>query len=441
MAIIVNAGTSGNLSIALRLAASGLLAVADRHALDDALGNAGAAALPADRAAAQEIAYNACRRLNLLDALAGGLLRKPNPAIGPLAKAALSELIDHPDRAHMIVDQAVKAIAGVKAGAYKGTLNAILRRFLRERETLLAAVQTTEAVHLGYPAWWIERVRAAWPAHWAEVLELGNARAPMTLRVNLRRTSVDAYLRTIRDTGIEADEAGGAALHLARPRPTRLLPGFAEGLVSVQDLGAQLAAPILDVQPGMRVLDACAAPGGKLAHLLELANCELLAIDRDPQRLKAASDNLERLGLTAQTRAADAGEPGSWWDGKPFDRILLDAPCSASGVIRRHPDGKWLKRESDLPAHVREQARLLDALWQGLRPGGKLLYATCSVFPDENQRQTARFLSSHPDAIRLPIAPQLAPYKLASALHCDGQLLPGAFHDGFFYALLGKRPG
>lgn len=439
MATIARAGTSGNLSIALRLAASGLLAVADRHALDDALAQAGAAAQTADRAAAQEIAYNACRRLNLLDALADSLLRKPNPAIDPLAKAALSELIDHPERAHMIVNEAVKAIAGVKAGAYKGTLNAILRRFQRERETLLAVARASESVRLGYPAWWIARVRAAWPAQWAEVLNQGNARAPMTLRVNLRRTTVDAYLRMIVDAGIEATKAGGAALHLARPRPTRLLPGFAEGLVSVQDLGAQAAAHILDVQPGMRVLDACAAPGGKLAHMLEQAACELLAIDRDAERLKAAGENLERLGLQAQMRAADAGDPDSWWDGKPFDRILLDAPCSASGVIRRHPDGKWLKRESDLAAHVREQSRLLDALWQGLRPGGKLLYATCSVFPDENQRQTASFLNSHPDAIPLPIAPQLAPFDLASELHCAGQLLPGAFHDGFFYALLGKQ--
>ncbi len=439
MATIARAGTSGNLSIALRLAASGLVAVADRHALDDALAQAGAAAQGADRAAAQEIAYNACRRLNLLDALADSLLRKPNPAIDPLAKAALSELIDHPERAHMIVDEAVKAIAGVKAGAYKGTLNAILRRFQRERETMLAAARASEPVRLGYPAWWIARVRAAWPAQWAEVLNQGNARAPMTLRVNLRRTTVEAYLRMISDAGIEATKAGGAALHLARPRPTRLLPGFAEGLVSVQDLGAQAAAHILDAQPGMRVLDACAAPGGKLAHMLELAACELLAIDRDAERLKAACENLERLGLQAQVRAADAGDPDSWWDGKPFDRILVDAPCSASGVIRRHPDGKWLKRDSDLAAHVREQSRLLDALWQGLRPGGKLLYATCSVFPDENQRQTASFLSSHPDAIPLPIAPQLATFDLASELHCDGQLLPGAFHDGFFYALLGKQ--
>ena len=439
MAPLVNAGTSGNLSVALRIAASGLLAVADRHALDDALAGAGVTAQTADRAAAREIAYNACRRLNLLDALAAGLLKKPNPAIDPLAKAALSELVDHPERAHMIVDEAVKAIAPVKAGAYKGTLNAVLRRFQRERETLLATAQSTESVRLGYPAWWIARVRAAWPAQWAEVLRQGNARAPMTLRVNPRRTSVEAYLQVIRDAGIEATKAGGAALHLARPRPTRLLPGFAEGLVSVQDLGAQLAAPLLDVRPGMRVLDACAAPGGKLAHMLELANCELLAIDRDAERLKAASDNLERLGLAAQIRTADAGDAGTWWDGKPFDRILLDAPCSASGVIRRHPDGKWLKRESDLPAHVREQSRLLDALWQGLRPGGKLLYATCSIFPDENQRQAASFLSSHPDAIPLPIAPQFAAYNLASELHCDGQLLPAAFHDGFYYALLGKQ--
>ena len=432
-------GTTATFSIALRLAAAGLAAVAAGAALDDALA-AGSDGTAVDRAAAQDIAYSACRRLNLLDALAAALQKKSNHALDSLVRAAVSELIDHADRAHMIVDQAVKAIAPIRAGAYKGALNAILRRFLRERDALLATAMQSEPVRLGYPAWWIERTRAAWGQHAGEVLAQGNTRAPMTLRINRRRAGVEQYLRQLHDLGIDARPLGGDAIHLARPQPARLLPGFGAGLVSVQDLGAQLAAPLLDVSAGMRVLDACAAPGGKTAHLLEIADCELLAIDRDAARLRTVSANLLRLGLKASLRAADAADIAAWWDGRPFDRILLDAPCTASGVIRRHPDGKWLKRESDIALLAKSQARLLDALWQVLRPGGKLLYATCSVFPDENNRQTARFLTSHPDASSIPIDQALTCRDQARMFHSDGQLLPGALHDGFFYALLVKRP-
>ncbi len=422
------------------MAATGLAAVAAGHALDDALA-AGSDGTSVDRAAAQDIAYTACRRLNLLDALARQLQKKSNPALDSLVRAALSELIDHADRAHMIVDEAVKAIAPIRAGAYKGALNAILRRFLREREALLAAALESEPLRLGYPAWWIARTRVAWGAHCTEVLAQGNARAPMTLRINRRRTSVLQYLQLLHDLGIEASALGADAIALARPQQARLLPGFDAGVVSVQDIGAQLAAPLLDVGPGMRVLDACAAPGGKTAHLLEIADCEVVAIDQDAARAATVNANLLRLGLQADVRAADAGDTAAWWDGRPFDRILLDAPCTASGVIRRHPDGKWLKRESDIATLAKSQARLLDALWRVLRPGGKLLYATCSVFPDENSRQTSRFLTSHPDASSIPIDQAVTCREHARMFHGDGQLLPDALHDGFFYALLAKTPG
>jgi 16S rRNA (cytosine967-C5)-methyltransferase len=260
-------------------------------------------------------------------------------------------------------------------------------------------------------------VRSGYPESWEAALAAGNARPAMTLRVNRRKLAVEGYLAKLAALGIDARRAGEVAVRLAQPRGVDRLPGFAEGEVSVQDAGAQLAAPLLDVRDGMRVLDACAAPGGKSAHLLERAELDLLALDRDAERVPRIGATLERLGLTAHVRVADAGDPDRWWDGKPFDRVLLDVPCSASGVVRRHPDIKWLRREADLVA-----------LWQVLAPGGKLLYATCSVFPEENGAVIDAFLARRDDAHRL-LLPGLG----------DGQLLPDDAHDGFFYALLEKR--
>ena len=423
-------GRSANLASALGIAASVVAAVRHGKTLDDSLKALGGTAPAAERAAAQDIAYRACRRLNLLESLVAKLIQKSNPAIDPLAQVAISELMDHPERAHMIVDEAVKAIAAGKGAAFKGVLNAVLRRFSREHEALVANALAEEPCRLGYPPWWIARMRTDWPDAWQDILAQGNTRAPMMMRTNRRRTHPAQVLASLADNGIEARVVSGDAIRLSQPQPAQSLPGFSQGMISVQDLGAQLAAPLLDIRPGMRVLDACAAPGGKTAHVLELADCDVLAVDRDPTRLATLKVNLDRLGLTAETRVADAGKPDTWWDGQPFDRILLDAPCTASGVIRRHPDGKWLKRAGDIAGLAREQARLMSALWHVLRPGGKLLYATCSVFLDENQRQTALFLTSHPDALQLPIDIPVA--------HHDGQILPNTDHDGFYYALLAK---
>jgi 16S rRNA (cytosine967-C5)-methyltransferase len=420
---------SGILSLALGTAGEALNRVARGQALDEAL-RVHPLPSPADRAAAQDIAYTACRRLNLLGAIAAQLLVKPNPVIEGLLCAALSELIDHPDRAHAIVDQAVTAAAGFGRGAFKGVVNAVLRRFLRERETLLAAAAAEEPLRLLYPAWWIARARAAWPGDSEALLAAGNGRPVMTLRVNRRRAEVGEYAAMLAQAGLAAERTGPSALQLEKPLPVARLPGFDAGLVSVQDLGAQCAAPLVDVSDGMRVLDACAAPGGKTAHLLELADCEVTALDRDGARLEAVAANLARLQLSATLKAADAASTDAWWDGRPYDRVLLDAPCTASGIIRRHPDGKWLKRESDIAALAAGQRRLLNALWQVLRPGGKLLYATCSVFPEENARQTGAFLNLHADARSLPPALPLD--------HRDGQLLPHNRHDGFYYALFEK---
>ena len=261
------------------------------------------------------------------------------------------------------------------------------------------------------------------------MLAVANELPPMTLRVNLRRTTVEDYLRNLGGVEMQGRALGGTAVKLAKPVPVQKLPGFAAGLVSVQDASAQQAAPLLGLASGLRVLDACSAPGGKTGHLLESADVDLLALDSDPVRLRRVADNLIRLGLRAELNTADAGAPDTWWDGRPFDRILVDAPCTGSGVVRRHPDIKWSRRTADIDQFVAQQNRLLEALWPTLRLGGKLLYATCSVFREENHEQIATFLSRHPDAKCLP---------LVNRITMDGQIVPDDVHDGFFYALLAK---
>jgi 16S rRNA (cytosine967-C5)-methyltransferase len=257
----------------------------------------------------------------------------------------------------------------------------------------------------------------------------------MTLRVNLRRIPREDYVASLRARGLEATVIGEGALMLGKPLSVEQLPGFSEGLVSVQDLAAQYAAPLLDLEAGQHVLDACAAPGGKSAHILERAAVVLTSLDRDAQRLDRVRETLERLQLAARLVHADAADPASWWDRTPFDRILLDAPCTASGIVRRHPDIKWLRRAEDIDALAAQQRRLLDALWHTLATGGKLLYATCSIFAAENQLQVSAFLHSHPEARLLPMSsipdgPDIGNIK--------GQLLPDPLHDGFFYTLLQK---
>ena len=311
--------------------------------------------------------------------------------------------------------------------AAKGLANAVLRNYLREADALLARCNSDSA-HYSYPQWWIDRVRAAWPQRWESVLNAGNLHPPMTLRVNRRRLTTEQYLVKLRERGIKGEVLGPQAILLERPVPIEAVPGFSTGEVSVQDAGAQLAAPLLDVQPGMRVLDACAAPGGKTGHILELADCALTALDGDPARVPRIRDNLARLGFSARVTCADCLAPAGWSEGGLFERILLDAPCTASGVVKRHPDIKWLRRESDIAALAATQGRMLDVLWQQLAPGGKLLYATCSVFPQENAQAVESFLARSNGARRLPLA----------GLE-GGQFLPDARQDGFFYALLEKH--
>jgi 16S rRNA (cytosine967-C5)-methyltransferase len=375
------------------------------------------------------MAYAALRRYGRDDFILARLTGKPPPAPArALLLVALARLAARPEEAHTIVDQAVEAAGALARGRYKALANGVLRNFLRRRAELEAAAAADEGARWQHPRWWIVRLRRVYPQDWQAILAAGNGRPPMALRVNRRRVTPADFLARLLAGGLPARLLEGGAILLERPVPVERLPGFAEGLCSVQDAGAQRAAVLLDPRDGLRVLDACAAPGGKTAHILELADAELLALDADAGRAVRVSENLLRLGLSARVAAADCRETDAWWDGREFDRILADVPCSASGVVRRHADIKWLRRESDIARFARTQAEILDALWRVLAPGGKLLYATCSLFPEENERQVAAFAARQEDCMWLPVAG-------APGL----QLLPNEEHDGFYYALLEKQ--
>jgi 16S rRNA (cytosine967-C5)-methyltransferase len=422
---LVPLSKSANLERALYAAGDAVAQVRAGRSLSDALQRLETGSSLG--AAVQDLAYGTLRNLGLLDALLAELLRKPvKPALHALLLAALYQLRARPRTSHTTVDQAVRAVSRLEPAA-KGLANAVLRNYLREADELVARCDSDTA-HYSYPQWWIDRVRAAWPRHWESVLNAGNLHPPMTLRINRRHLTAEQYLAKLGERGLSGELIGAQAILLERPVPIESVPGFGAGEVSIQDAGAQLAAPLLDVRPGMRVLDACAAPGGKAGHILELADCALTALDSDPARVPRISDNLVRLGFSARVVCGDCSSPAGWSDGGLFDRILLDAPCTASGVVKRHPDVKWLRRESDIAQLAATQSRMLDALWQQLAPGGKLLYATCSVFPQENAQTIDFFLARSNGARRLPL-PGLE----------EGQLLPDARHDGFFYALLEKH--
>jgi 16S rRNA (cytosine967-C5)-methyltransferase len=391
----------------------------------------------------QELAYGTLRHWGRLSAVTEALAAKPLPdaPLAALVAVALYQLDCTQAPAFAVVDRAVEAAALVSRPQTKPLVNALLRRYLRERAALNAAVVAASPVaRWSYPRWWIGRVEADHPHHWQRILEVGNERPPLTLRVNRRATTRDALAAAMGAADAATTPVGAAGLIVTTPRPVTELPGYAEGAFSVQDAGAQLAAPLLAVRDGMRVLDACAAPGGKTSHIAELADVDLLAVDSDAARIDRVRENLARLRLTGpsiRTAVGDAGAPAGWWDGQPFDRILADVPCTASGVVRRHPDIKWLRRKSDVASFAAQQQRILAALWPLLAPGGCLLYTTCSVFAAENELQIKDFLAKHPAALRETIS------FPADCLHEGGQLLPagnGAVHnqDGFFYALLRK---
>ena len=397
---------------------------------------------PALRAGVQALSLQVLRSLGLARALRLQLARRePPPAADALLCTALALLVaDPPPYApHTLVAQAVEAAKRDPATAHQAAfLNGCLRRMLREQAALLVAARLEPEGRWNHPAWWIARLRRDHPERWQEVLASGDRPAALVVRVNERRVSRDQCLAHWVQSGIDAEPVGTSGLRLARSQPVTRLPGFAEGWFSVQDLAAQQAAPLLldglePAGPRLRLLDACAAPGGKTAHLLERADADVWALDLDAARIRRIHENLDRLGLQARVQVADAAEPASWWDGQLFDGILLDAPCTASGIVRRHPDVRWLRRERDVTSLAQQQARLLEALWPLLRPAGRLLYCTCSVFKAEGQEQVQAFLARHRQAQLRP-----SPGHLLPSLAPPGPSMPdnpGREHDGFFYAL------
>ncbi|MBT9513034.1 MAG: 16S rRNA (cytosine(967)-C(5))-methyltransferase RsmB [Acidovorax sp.] len=421
-------------------------------------GQSGTAALAAVdsglRPGVQSLLFQVLRQLGRAEALRRQLAaRTPPPAADALLCTALALCWDPQDAPYepfTLVNQAVEAAKHSPAArAQASFINGCLRRFLRERDALVAATDNDPVARWNHPAWWIQRLRKEHPQHWEQILRANNAHAPMTLRVNQQKCTLARYQKALNAINLEAFPAGAMGLVLQHPVPVPSLPGFAEGWASVQDAAAQMAAPLLleglDLTQPLRVLDACAAPGGKTAHLLEMAGAAALqvtALEIDAIRSARIGDTLQRLGLSAQVLVANAARPQDWWqahcDGALFDAILLDAPCTASGIVRRHPDVRWLRRETDIAQLASEQAALLKALWPLLRPGGRLLYCTCSVFRAEGDTQVQTFLAHNTDAQLLPSPGHLIPGNADKGGAVPDNL--NGDHDGFFYALLQKSP-
>jgi 16S rRNA (cytosine967-C5)-methyltransferase len=416
--------------------------------LDAALKHALAAANPQLAPSVRSLSYGAVRGYYRHEAILARLLSTPVRSLDFLVRALLSvalyELEDEKTPEYAVVDAAVQTAKATDAVRASGLINAVLRRYLRERKTLDADIARNPATRHASPVWLADRLRADWPVRWTQLLAAGDAQAPMWLRVNSQLTTTEEYLETLRLAGIGARSESRVPLALVLDTPCDVhdLPGFSQGVVSVQDLGAQCVAFPLALAAGQRVLDACAAPGGKTALMAEREPglAKLVAIDIDPKRLERVRENLIRGNLAAELLAGDAANPASWWDGVPFDRILLDAPCSALGVIRRHPDIRLRKSPSDIDKLPALQARLLQAAWQVLAQGGRLVYATCTVTRSENRDLIAAFLRDTPTAALVPVEAWEGWPNLGEADEFGRQILPGeAGADGFYYAALTKR--
>ena len=395
-----------------------------------------------DQALVQAMCYGVCRRYFYLDALLYALLttglKEKDNDIFSLLLVGLYQLTDMRIPAYAAVAETVSAVKDFDKVWAKGLVNAVLRNYERQKDALEKAIEKDPIVHFDHPEWIIGKIKKAWPTHWETILDANNDHPPLALRVNQRHTTRSEYLSTLVAAGIEAIEIPETlnGILLAEPMNVEELPGFSEGDVSVQDGAAQLAAELLELAPQQTILDACAAPGGKTAHIAESqpALAELIAIDQDEKRLVSVTENLQRLQLSASCVHSDATKTADWWNGKLFDRILLDAPCSASGVIRRHPDIKLLRRPEDIVNLVSEQWHLLTALWQLLKIDGILLYSTCSLFPEENAKLMKRFLAEHEDAKEHKIDAEWG-----EACETGRQIFPGMHGmDGFYYARLRK---
>ena len=461
---------------------------------------------PTLRPGVQALGFHTLRWLGRAEALRQQLATRPPP---PEADALLCVALalgwreeGAPYAAHALVDQAVEAAKRSKDTLHQASfINGCLRRFLRERDSLVALTEKNPQAVWNHPQWWIDRVRKDHPTQWQAILQANNTRAPLTLRINERKTTQAQYIQVLSAINIVASPVGRQGVILVNALPVSSLPGFADGHFSVQDAAAQMAAllllegrrtqaptlatscaalppkgaelawggpalrstaptlatscaalppegaelvwggPAVEPRPApaarLRILDACAAPGGKTAHLLELTDCEVTALDIDARRCERIGQNLQRLGLQADIRVGDAARPADWWDGRPYDAILLDAPCTASGIVRRHPDVRWLRRPTDIPQLAALQARLFSALWPLLKPGGRLLYCTCSVFRAEGEQQAQTFVTHHTDAHLMPSPGHLLPQSGAAETVFPDNLKGD--HDGFYYAVFEKR--
>ncbi len=418
-----------SMALAQKLAADSIAAVAQGQNLQDVLAAIRAAnpELSAQESGAlQDIAYGCQRYLGSLKFMLGKMLNKPidNVPLESLLLAALYQLHYTRNAPHAVVNEAVESIAKIGRGQYRSFANAVLRRFLRERDKLAAACKYDDTARHNLPQWWVAYLQNHYPKYWHNITMALQSHPPMTLRVNRRHGNAEDYLQKLAAQGIEAKALDDYAVTLAEAVPVSRLPGFSDGLVSVQDFGAQKAAYLLNPQNGERILDACAAPGGKTGHLLELADCHVTALDIEATRLARVQSNIDRLGFqTATLHCADAQDLAAWYDGKQFDAVLADVPCTASGVARRNPDIKWLRRPNDALKTARQQETLLDALWQTLTKNGRMLLATCSIFIEENDQQLQKFLNRHADARLLE----------------SHVLLPNKHQDGFYYALIQKQ--
>jgi 16S rRNA (cytosine967-C5)-methyltransferase len=416
--------------------------------LDAALHDALAAAPAGLGPSVRSLSYGAVRGYFRHEAILGRVVSQPVRSLDIYVRALLSvalfELEDGRTPEYAVVDAAVNTAKATDAARASGLVNAVLRRYLRERKALDVEIARNPVTRHASPIWLADRLRSDWPVRWTQLLAAGDTQAPMWLRVNGRRTTTDSYLERLREAGLaaQADLRVPLAVMLDSPCDVHELPGFEAGVVSVQDLGAQCVAFPLELAAGQRVLDACAAPGGKTALMAEREPnlASLVAIDIDPQRLTRVADNLERGELRAQIVRGDAGAPAAWWDGVPFDRILLDAPCSALGVVRRHPDIRLRKSPSEIDKLPLLQARLLSSAWRMLAPGGRLVYATCTVTRSENRDVVAAFLAGTPDASIVPAENWPGWPGFGEADGFGRQILPGeAGADGFYYAALIKQ--
>lgn len=409
-----------------------------KHSLSQVLGKHTSALDKADSAFVQALVYGVLREYGNLQAIVKLLLDKPVKAkdqdIGILIMIGIYQLMSMRVAEHAAVSETVNAAKELGKDWASGLINGILRRFTREKEQLIKKAKLS-ALH-NHPSWLVTHIKSAWPDRLLQILQKNDLPPPMHLRVNLQKTTREAYLELLHKNHIAAisHELSPVAITLEQPTDVENLPHFTEGWVSVQDIAAQQAATLLQLKSGLRILDACAAPGGKTAHILETEpNIKLLAIDQDTRRLKRVEETLSRLNLQARLMSADAG-CSEWWDQKPFDRILLDAPCSATGVIRRHPDIKWLRQASDIPALSTLQLGILQNLWKMLSPNGILVYATCSILPDENDQVINQFLSQTSDVRIMPLG-----FSRGCKTQFGWQFFP-EFNgtDGFYYAKLSK---